>query len=434
MEQYDMSSPLINATGRIDNEADDQTDIAIIGAGPQALTLATHLLQKHKGRRDRLRSGRSPGFQVFDPSGTWLAQWHQQFTAQEIPHLRSPAVHHPDYKPHTLLNFAEQRNDELFNPYNRPGAKLFREFCETVIDRWYLRDRVTPAQVVGLTHQGKWFRLTLGNGKSLSARRVVLATGSSTPHLPSWTQPITGYPPERLCHAQAVSLPALPSLSGETVLIVGSGLTSGHLAMGAIKRGARVLMMGRRAFQEKIFDADPVWLGPKYLKAFDAEYDWEKRFQVIQQARNGGSLTPEMLTRLRRLSRDGKVSLYEHCEVAKAIWKGDAWQVTCNNSALHDCFAHQPIHRIWLATGTQLDIEAHPLLGEIAAQYSAEIVGGLPVLDQHLRWPGCELFLMGPWAALRVGPVARNLFGGKLAGDRIVPALIKSSAARSGRS
>jgi cation diffusion facilitator CzcD-associated flavoprotein CzcO len=35
-------------------------DIAIIGAGPQALTLVTHLLQKKKSMRDRLM--------VFDPS------------------------------------------------------------------------------------------------------------------------------------------------------------------------------------------------------------------------------------------------------------------------------------------------------------------------------------------------------------------------------
>ena len=82
-----------------------------------------------------------------------------------------------------------------------------------------------------------------------------------------------------------------------------------------------------------------------------------------------------------------------------------------------------------------MDITAHPLLQEVMKKYPADVVHGLPVLDQHLRWPGCELFLMGPWAALQVGPVARNLFGAKLACDgeaaplehRIVPALTKSS-------
>jgi hypothetical protein len=69
-------------------------------------------------------------------------------------------------------------------------------------------------------------------------------------------------------------------------------------------------------------------------------------------------------------------------------------------------------------------------MGEVLAQYPNQIVNGLPVLDEHLRWPGCELFLMGPWAALQVGPVARNLYGGRMACDRIVPALTKATVAR----
>jgi hypothetical protein len=92
-----------------------QTDIAIIGAGPQALTLVTHILQK----KDKLRSR----IEVFDPSGTWMTRWHQQFAAQEIPQLRSPAVHHPDPNPHALRTFAEGRYDELHPPYDRPGTR-----------------------------------------------------------------------------------------------------------------------------------------------------------------------------------------------------------------------------------------------------------------------------------------------------------------------
>ena len=52
-------------------------DLAIIGAGPHALTLTTHLLQK----RQRIRGK----FLVFDPSGRWMSQWEHQFKALEIP-------------------------------------------------------------------------------------------------------------------------------------------------------------------------------------------------------------------------------------------------------------------------------------------------------------------------------------------------------------
>jgi hypothetical protein len=40
--------------------------------------------------------------------------------------------------------------------------------------------------------------------------------------------------------------------------------------------------MTRRYFQEKLFDAEPGWLGPKYLKGFAAEPDCHSRWETIQ--------------------------------------------------------------------------------------------------------------------------------------------------------
>ncbi|MBW4553615.1 MAG: FAD/NAD(P)-binding protein [Aphanocapsa sp. GSE-SYN-MK-11-07L] len=41
-------------------------NIALVGAGPHALTLATHLIQKSKQLHDQ--------FLAFDPSGTWMSR------------------------------------------------------------------------------------------------------------------------------------------------------------------------------------------------------------------------------------------------------------------------------------------------------------------------------------------------------------------------
>lgn len=405
----------------------NSVDIAIVGADPQALTLVTHLLQKNKSMRNR--------FVVLDPAGDWLRQWQHQFAAYEIPHLRSPAVHHPDPNPHALRTFAESRSQELFPPYDLPGTQLFHDFCQDVICRWELQGRVIPAQVQHielLQLQGQQrFRLGMADGRVLTAKRVVLAIAGGTPNLPEWarTLPLT-YPSNRLLHSHQIDLRGL-RLAGERVLIVGSGLTSGHLALGAIARGATVIMMARRSFYEKLFDADPGWLGPKYLKDFHAEPNWETRWHMIQAARNGGSLTPAILTQLRRLERDGKLSFYEQCEVQSAEWKGDDWKVTCNQSDTHDCIAHLPINRIWLATGSRLDVNHWSLLTDVRDRNPLPVVNGLPILDPHLRWAGCDLFIMGGAAALQVGPVARNLFGAKLASEGIVPALIKNVNGRS---
>ncbi|MEM7795664.1 MAG: FAD/NAD(P)-binding protein, partial [Cyanobacteria bacterium P01_C01_bin.118] len=330
-------------------------DLAIVGAGPQALTLVTHLLQKKQSMRKR--------FVVLDPTGQWLQQWQHQFAAYEIPHLRSPVVHHPDPNPHALRAFAESRANELFPPYDLPGTQLFQDFCQEVIRRWQLQDRVIPAQVEHIEpirQKGQRFQLTMTDGQVLMARRVVLAVAGGVPHTPDWSKTLPKpYPSERLYHSHQVDLRRL-RLRGERILIVGSGLTAGHLALGAIARGAQVLMMARRTFYEKLFDADPGWLGPKYLKGFYAESDWQTRWQMIRDARNGGSLTPAVLTKLRRLQRDGKISFYEQCEVHSATWKETAWNVVCNHPEAHDCITHLPIDRIWLATGSTLDVNHWP--------------------------------------------------------------------------
>lgn len=413
----------------------ESTDLAIVGAGPQALTLVTHLLQKKKSMRGR--------FLVFDPSGTWMSRWNHQFAALEIPHLRSPAVHQPDPDPHALRTFAESRPHELFPPYDLPGTRLFQDFCQEALRRWQLQNCVYPAQIAQIkplnNRRCSQFCLELTNGQSVTARRVVIANGGGMPNIPEWVKQIpTSYPPDRLLHSHQVDLREL-RLQGERVLIIGGGLTSGHLAVGAINRGAQVFLMARRTVYEKLFDADPGWLGPKYLKDFWAEPDWHTRWQMIQQARNGGSMTPAMLTQLRRLERDGRIVFYEQCQVSQAKWSSDSlrdgkaerWQVCCDRSAVHECIHHQKIDRIWLATGSQLDAATHPLLQDVLDTYPTDIVNGLPVVDECLRWRGCELFVMGGLAALRVGPTARNLSGARAVSDRIIPALTKASLARS---
>ena len=403
-------------------------DLAIVGAGPHALTLATHLLQKKKSMRGR--------FLVFDPTGTWMSRWDRQFAAFEIPHLRSPAVHQPDPDPHALRTFAAPRPDELFAPYDLPGTQLFRDFCQEMIRRWQLTDCVYPAQVIRVepcSDRGRArFCLHLANGQSIIARRVVIANGGAVQNVPEWVRQIsTSYPKDRLLHSQQVDLRE-SRLQGERVLIIGGGLTSGHLALGAVERGAQVILMSRRNVYDKLFDADPGWIGPKYLKGFWAEPDLHVRWQTIQQARNGGSMTPAVLSQLRRLEREGKVVFYEQCGVSQAEWSENTWQVHCNNSAIHECIHHQAINRIWVATGSQLDARNHPLLVDVLAAHPLAIVNGLPVVNEHLRWQGCELFIMGGLAALRVGPAARNLSGARAASDRIVPALVKSSLALKG--
>lgn len=104
-------------------------------------------------------------------------------------------------------------------------------------------------------------------------------------------------------------------------------------------------------------------------------------------------------------------------------WEDCCWRVKADGELLPKC------DRIWLATGTQFDATRDPLLADTLRIYPTEAIGGLPVLDPHLRIPGSECFVMGGLAALTVGPAARNLSGGRMACSRIVRAIVKPSLA-----
>lgn len=143
-----------------------------------------------------------------------------------------------------MRKFAENRSTELHVPYDLPGTQLFADFCQDVIQRFALQQRVIPGLVTRieplphLIHPR--LRLWLQDGQSIIVRRVVLATNSAKIQIPDWVNQIeSAYPEDRLCHSSPVDLRKL-TLTGEKVLIVGGGLTSGHLAVGAISRGAKV--------------------------------------------------------------------------------------------------------------------------------------------------------------------------------------------------
>jgi cation diffusion facilitator CzcD-associated flavoprotein CzcO len=64
--------------------AEVEARVAVVGAGPQGLAAALHLLDRDPSlHRDLV---------VVDPAGRWLQAWDDRFARLEIEHLRSTSV------------------------------------------------------------------------------------------------------------------------------------------------------------------------------------------------------------------------------------------------------------------------------------------------------------------------------------------------------
>jgi hypothetical protein len=72
-----------------------------------------------------------------------------------------------------------------------------------------------------------------------------------------------------------------------------------------------------------------------------------------------------------------------------------------------------------LATGFHPRRPGGGLLDGTIARLGLECAAcGYPVVDAGLRW-GPGLYVTGPLAELEIGPVARNILGARLAGERL---------------
>ena len=385
--------------------SETNSDVCILGAGPHGLAAAVHL-----------RSA-DPDLVIttLDPSGSWLEGWKTQFARAEIKTLRSPAVHHPSPDPYALSQFiAEKRLPRSGLEYDLPTREAFTQFCDALVDDARLDDPLA-ARPNAISSDGKHVTVTARNVR-VTARYLIAATNPHRRCIPRWVSALAGHEPHLVRYGGDVDLSALPDLAGENIAIIGGGLTAAHLACGAAARGASVQLICRRNLNVRNFDTPPGWLGPKYLKGFDAETDPVRRLAIAREARSGGSMPKWMHARLTNFDGIGDINLREQTTVRFAEPNPDGG---CHLHLDHE--ARIPADRVWLATGTQ----AHPYGLRCLRHLLADVaeVQGFPLLNEHLRLGPHPAFMMGRAATLTLGPAAGNLWGAQRAAERITQAI-----------
>lgn len=214
------------------------------------------------------------------------------FRAMEIKTLRSPLFFHPDPRDRDgLLAFAyeqgrEEELDEITavvgkelskhrkkgkmrgvtgqrsileinererKDYYRPSTSLFHDYCDSIIDRYGLRNAVQQAKIesikYGFVENGevpateKVFSIQTSAGM-LYARTVVLAIGMGlVPRMPTT---LLSHELDGACHSSQIVGEEFPPAyirqkisqgSSTNLIVVGSGLTSAQIADMAIRRG-----------------------------------------------------------------------------------------------------------------------------------------------------------------------------------------------------
>ena len=375
-------------------------DICVIGAGPHGLAIVAHLLTAKPALRERLA--------IVDPTGCWMRTWHDQFARLEIGVLRSPIVHHPDVDPGALARYVDDHRKQRSNlPYDPPLVDVFTSFCSEVIERFELGDAVTTGRVTELT-TGDANTITTTAG-TIEAQHIVWAANTATPIIPWALRPAVDSGAAQ--HGLSVDLPTIGSLDGEHVVIVGGGLTAGHLAMGAVERRARVTLITRRPIVERDFDVEPGWLGPRHLAGFWRAGDPQRRIDTARAARGGGTMPRWMRRQILDQIRAGRIA---HC-----IDRIDTAPCDAEERTLQLGDGPLAFDRCWLATGTRPDVRADDALRTVIDDH----IDGFPLIDPNLRVRGRDVYMTGRLALMELGPAAGNLWGARTAARRITRAL-----------
>lgn len=380
-------------------QVSSDAEVCVVGAGPQALAVVTHLVTARPSLRDEIV--------VIDPSGEWLQTWQSQFDRLEIGVLRSPSVHHPAVDPGALSQYvADKRLPRSNLPYDPPLTHVFTSFCNSIIESMQLRASVIAARVISLDpadHERTRVTTTAG---VFVARQIIWAGSTRTPTVPAPIVELLAASP-KIAHGSDVDLPNIGPLDGHHVIVVGGGLTAGHLAVAARARGADVTLVTRRPIVERDFDVEPGWLGPRHLDGYSQLRSPTQRLEVAQTARGGGTMPSWMHRRLELEGSDGGITNVVG-EIESIAECGAGLDIRAGGQRIN-------AGHCWLATGTRPDIRADIALGHLVDEH----VDGIPVIDSSLRVSGTNVFMTGSLATIELGPAAGNLWGARMAARKI---------------
>ena len=393
-------------------------DVAVIGAGPYGLSIAAHL--KAKGLttatfgipmqvwRERMPDGmflKSDGFasSLSDPAGAFTLRAFCQMTGTPYDDMRIPVQ---------------------IDTFRRYGLAFQQRFVPDLDERL----------VTSLDAKPGGFVLGFESGRSVAARRVVLAVGIS--HFEHVPPSLAALPASVLSHSSAHRDPA--KFRNRDVTVLGAGASAVDLAVLLKEAGARVTLVARRerlkfhtppsatgpsAWQAMRHPSSPI--GPGWRARLYSDFPTafhrlpqSLRFHVVKTFAGPSTGWP---MKARFAGVDTRLGV----EIEQADAVGGGLRLTLAGAGKSTIHATE--HLI-AATGYQVDVRRLPFLSDDLLT-RIRTLEDKPVLSSAFESSVPGLYFVGASSASCFGPVMRFACGADWTARRLTRSLMKSRAA-----
>ncbi|WP_066193354.1 MULTISPECIES: FAD/NAD(P)-binding protein [Gracilibacillus] len=377
----------------------------IIGGGMQGSCIASRLLEEKKVEKEDLL--------IIDPHQQPLARWITITDKIGMEYLRSPLVHHLDKNPYSLKKYATAHDyaAAFKGQYKRPRLDMFNQHSLDLFNKTGVMECWLQGEVNGLTWTEQGWKVCVSDGHCFFSEQVILAVGvNHIPHYPVWAEEYKGTSSISHIFEMQHNLPE----TGD-VVVVGGGMTAAHLVYALTQKETinSVTMIKRHPLRIHHFDSDPGWLGPKYLNKFEKLTSYKERRTVIQKARNKGSITKDLLIKLRKQETLGNLCIYTG-SIQGVQEEAEQWQLWLENGE------RLKASSILLATGAAIERPGKNWLDSVIKQLQLPCAPcGFPIVPASLEWKN-GLYVAGPLAELELGPISRNISGARKATERIL--------------
>lgn len=385
-------------------------DVAVVGAGPYGLSIASHL--RARGIAHRI-FGR--------PMQTWRSHMPQGMF------LKSDGFASNLYEPSRTVTLARHCAEHGL-PYADLGLPVSREVFADYGVAFQRRcvPHLEPIDVTAIEQIADGFRLTLEDGETFSARRVVLAIGiTHFAHLP---KELAALPPSVVSHSS--QQPDLGVFAGREMLVLGAGASALDCAALLVKAGASVRLVARarkilfhdssggkpRPLMERL-RAPGSGLGPGWRSRLCTDaplvfHAMPERFRLLVVRKHLGP-APGWWT---RGMVEGHAAFHLDRTVLRA--RETAGRVELDLAAADGTRETLAADHLIAATGYRPDMSRLGFLSP-AIRAAIRTADDAPVLSRNFESSVPGLYFVGLAAANSFGPVSRFAFGAGFTARRL---------------